>query len=384
MQNPRQARAQALLHRLLQIDAQAFPAHAQEFLRSLIEELTQFIEDLNNKKIGIAGSISSGKSTLINRLLGVPIVSCGGGETTAVAIELVSSPRNDFRATVHFLSIEDFIGFIIYYVLHREENNEDDLKLHAIMARLRATFDLQSDADQPQPHAADAELLDGQRGVDLIGASPVEIFANSVEDLRKQLAKYTKVRNDRPYSLSLFVDRVVIEGPFRGDDGTLRLPAGVTIVDTPGLGSARVVNSQVAIDSAPAFDELWVTTTRENQLSNRVDRQYIHNFAVLRSRPLRIVVTRCDIPLEGTCDGSDDESDPPGKVRANLKSELPAGYIDSGCLNAPLRKNAAAAPPLTTYAVDMVGMPGASEPVQGFESIRAHMQQLREEQEQVA
>ena len=114
-------RVNALLQRARQLKQGVLRIHAShvdnlveagrnDVINSLVDiarRLDTFQTNAKPQVVGLAGNVGAGKSSFINEILNANVVSVDDGATTAVPTEISFIPGNEYRATIHFVSIED-------------------------------------------------------------------------------------------------------------------------------------------------------------------------------------------------------------------------------------------------------------------------------------
>ncbi len=169
----------------------------------------EFITDSQNKKIEIAivGNVKSGKSTLINALLGARMASVDCTPETAVLVKY------------HTTLDKNYIKASFY----------TDKQWKKIWKKVKENKDF---VDNYKKHKAD-DIKE-----DYIGKSEKYIEFSSIDDLRENILKWTSSSNPEYY----FVNE--LEVGFIGE----QLPNDVVLVDTPGLADKVYYRSKITKD----------------------------------------------------------------------------------------------------------------------------------------
>lgn len=276
------------------------------------------LESLENllslRKVGIFGRLSSGKSSFLNNLLQFDeVFRTGNGPTSAVPTEIRRSSDGKYRATVEFYSIADVKRDLYFYLSTGgdEEDKEESPERIAVFNRLQVLFDLEdiesmeSLLDHSESMLVPRRLTPqpvtpmlGQPAcdyVDFVGREPLVLEAGSGEELLDWIRPFIFLDVENDKFLPFTVNYVTIEGPYE------RLPYGIALVDTPGLGDSEcVLSSQRALDLLPAMDEVWLVTNPKEALGHNEDRGVILKAMLSNnsSSAISIVATNADTVKE--------------------------------------------------------------------------------------
>lgn len=279
------------------------PQEIANELGALEQEVSALLEQLRPYRIAIAGAIASGKSTFLNEaLVGTrddEFLRTGDGRTTELPLELQYRGDSDsYRVMVEFVemsSLQLLLKLLGRWELRREREENPDLdqsevnKIHASRSRLNMLFSNveqvlgqirtlgESDVEVP------ALVLRENEATACIGGPARVVEVGSMEGAREVIAQYS----NEPWIWA--VQSIRVEGPFEF------IPAGVVVVDTPGLGDESVVISERTEAQLSAADEVWHLTPSAQLFAERTA-----HLAVVQSlteggasRTVRVVVTKC-------------------------------------------------------------------------------------------
>jgi hypothetical protein len=273
-------------------------------------DLTGLIPRLQLRRIGITGMVSTGKSRLLNTLLGTTfpgeitgLLRTGEGSTTAVPFEIQRSSDGIYRAEVQFISVDDVKGFLrelsrIYASNDQAQNKSRDairLRLRGIFTRNSVPLDDTNLNDlefaPPSEHQVLAYFngnLETRAPYEYIGKSSERFSADNAQNLSEMLAPFTRNTRDIPTYpfLAAVVSRVILTIP------SDNLPPGITLVDTPGLGDAIAMNVARTEALNHTLNEYWYLTQHAQSLSLEIEHQAVQNL-ICHGRTLCMVVTRC-------------------------------------------------------------------------------------------
>lgn len=283
---------------ILSCHAENLASEGRDDVTTSLTDFTRQLEsiELNSKPhvIGLAGNVSAGKSSFINELLGAKVVSVDDGSTTAVTIEINYIPGNEYRATVHFASVEDIKNDLRSLCEAIPQHGGPEMyspSLTALVSKLSRLFNFGTPIVPPNPLAeVDLEVLNSEDSLfRWIGAGPKIFTSTEVDQLLQQVEPYIRLRDEEHVNLLPYVvNRVCIEGPFAA------IPPGVVLVDTPGLNDVSMINSQRTVDVLSRFDELWFLVDTSVLLSNHSDLAFLSSALINKGLPVQIVSTKVD------------------------------------------------------------------------------------------
>eukprot|EP01040_Poterioochromonas_malhamensis_P016207 gene16207-18343_t len=341
-------RVNALLLRTRQLKRGILDIHAnhvnnlvEEGRNDVIESLMDFVRQLETietnakpKVVGLAGNVSAGKSSFINEILKVRVVSVDNGSTTAVPTEISFIPGNEYRATVHFVSIEDIkkdLKNLCAGIPPIGQPDNDTLAHTSLVNKLARFFNFGGPPlEVPHPWTeVDLEALNAEGQLfGWIGAAPQVFASPNIPHLLEQIERF--IRFDESLTginrlLPHVVNRVCIEGPFD-------IPPGVVLIDTPGLNDIARVNSQRSYNAISSFDELWFLNDTTVLLANETDQAFLSRALITEGRPVQIVSTKIDGKKRGDIDLDKYRT----KIRGNLRNVFIAHLRGVDLNQAPL------------------------------------------------
>lgn len=307
-------------------DEDDLPVEIRQELGAIEQELIASLEQLRPHRIAVAGMLACGKSSFLNKVMvNGKLLGTGKGRTTTLPLELqYRGDSNKYRVTVEFLdstSLRSSLKLLGQWELRKrhEENpvldESETKKIDAATVRLKKLFsNVDQVLDQIQAFGNDGtvlslELRENEATARLGGPAHVE-EADSLDTAKGVINSFSK----EPWSW--VVRSIRVEGPFEF------IPAGVVVVDTPGLGDADAVIAERTEQQLSAADEVWHLS--DSAQSFGVD---IEQMAVVQSlteggeaRTVRAVITKCQSNL--------DDDDKPKKDRAQLvRDNLVAAHL---------------------------------------------------------
>jgi hypothetical protein len=293
----------ARLRRFQQDHDGQLPEDLRLTLNDILSQLDQISRDLNSvpQKLVVLGDMQIGKSSFINELLGCKLLRVGRGVgTTAVLTEVTRRDQVGFRGTVKFRS-HDKIAEFVQYVLAEEESRKrmaefkahkqdakdvdperktENSKLESIQIILKGIFGFIPKLDE------DLKLLPV---ADKIGSDPIHFEAATLDKLQEMMYPY--MVPEEGSSLTLMVESISFEGPFDC------LPAGVTLIDTPGLGDVEAVNSERTFELLDTENlHLWYVMEALMALEKKDHKNFLERVLVTdgRNRNVSLVCTKVD------------------------------------------------------------------------------------------
>lgn len=200
-------------------------------IEPFLQQLRTICDYVPSRTVGIFGPAGSGKSSLINNILGTPeLLPVYDDDTCTASITHVTAwDRATYSATVYFIDKEEWdrqYEVIKEFYDQATEEEKDKTKKHPIevkahMARLSALWKRPITRPIKEiPKEVDAEFTMGY----------VTKTFDTYEKLKEFLAKYSHHRQ----RLWPVVDRIYVYGPFNG------LVPGVSLVDIPGTGDGHI------------------------------------------------------------------------------------------------------------------------------------------------
>jgi hypothetical protein len=302
-----QARMNAVLQRARQLKRGVTNIHAEnrddllaaqrsdvtDSLLDIVRQLDSILTSAKPQVIGLAGSISVGKSSFINHLLKVDVSPTFS--FLAVPMEISFRPGNVYRATVHFMSIEELkwdLRNLAAGIPPIDKPSNESPEHTALVYKLARFFDFGERLEPPHPATNEDLRAPMDEGLlRRIGSVPEEFVSPDVDGLLAQIERYIMFDEDLVDMNSLLphvVNRVCIEGPFT------EIPPGVILVETLGLNDGSVVDSQRTYNAISSFGELWFLTRSDRMLASRADLAFLSKALIGGGRRCRIVATKFD------------------------------------------------------------------------------------------
>ncbi len=339
----------------------SFITELQENLKQWKQRLSEYDTSTCNRnsyKVSIVGELSAGKSTFISCLLGNRnLLPSANGAVTSVCTEIRYYPSTDFTArfiltyTDEMMLIDDLTFYIEQIKkstqsVDGESSNDDDPRTIALDQQFGLFFDdfiPKYDEMDCEDETTIESIRDDQR-LEERKQGFIELYRQlirfneemslrtntSMTALTKNVFQYLKdITTDDPTeqshrpstpinhvkayegtklersSLIALLTRIEIEGPFSN------LPAGVTLVDTPGLGDAIDINSNQTFNSLRSYDVIWFATKCDGCLEKIEEHESFGRLLDItgwdcedmlaggeKKKELRILVTKADDPTQ--------------------------------------------------------------------------------------
>lgn len=227
--------------------------------RTLVDQklaaVTDALAERPDVSVALLGSSGVGKSTLINSIVGLPILSEDDRRfCTAAVTVLRCSPQATFRAILRFLNLEEWQreldacrGDLI--ALQEESGEEQDAEskelIRYYMAKLRAVYGIE--ADSPIDFESLTLPSDIRRQM-LPGSEPLILEHTDVRDFKALLKQYVTSKG-RYWPL---VQTVEIEGPFES------LRSGIQLVDLPGVNDPNPAREEITRKYLKSAPHIWL------------------------------------------------------------------------------------------------------------------------------
>ena len=277
----------------------------KEIVDAAVSQLNVVKSVVKSKIVAVVGEVSSGKSTFLSNLIGLPgFLKSENGSTTSVVTEIEYAPTKNFTAYINFTTVEEHQKEIDFYyaVTSRDAHADDegdnknssdiDEKLMDIERKFMALYDYGYDDreivfyfDKPKPlkNNIGRESLvlsaDSMHELaNLVKAHPIFFFKVDEEDDNSYLEDNPAVRSVR------------IEGPFE------HIPPGVTILDTPGLGDGRVSRSYRTLEVLRTVDIVWYASPATYHMERDWDQKVLVKVRQLGKllEDVHIIATKAD------------------------------------------------------------------------------------------
>ncbi len=230
------------------------------------EELLEHKPEL---PIAMLGPSQQGKSTLINALLGAPVLAVGGavGACTCVITSIHHSEREGFRAEIGFIRLEEWRGELRRLLANLDQlgragdadtgADQDELRdqIEAAEQKLRAVYgiDALDDFDWGVAERPDCGLHPDILPHMADGNAPLCIEENTAIGLRNAVRRYMVGRNQHADSQFWpLITEIRIRGNFPV------LANGVVLVDLPGLDDPNPAREQVTRSYLRDARYLWL------------------------------------------------------------------------------------------------------------------------------
>jgi hypothetical protein len=214
--------------------------------------------------IAFLGPSQQGKSSLINAILGEPILAVGGaiGACTCV-ITSVHHSDCSYRAEIEFISFQDWhaeLAAITEALSADPSDDETEQDREEREASWNAAFEKISAVYGRVPKGALAKILnDGKLGLPeeiaslMLADTPLVIEERNTLTLRNRVRRYLVGRDQHPDAhFWPLISRVRIFGNFEV------LSNGVVLVDLPGLNDPNPAREQVTKRYLEAAQYIWL------------------------------------------------------------------------------------------------------------------------------
>ncbi len=241
-----------------------------EAMRTALHErangLRDRLESPQHVEIALLGSTGSGKSTLINAILGVDLLHSSGADIcTAAVTTVVHTQTPDYRANLTFLTRDEWEAelkraenLLEIHAAHQEDPADGKIAVNEIKSlelKLRSIFALRSEEPLPRPFPQLPDHL-----ARLIETGTKSLTAPDPPSLRKQLKSYVTADSQ----LWHFVKVAEISGPFDA------LSGGVKLVDLPGLNDPNPAREAVTRQYFRRSPNLWLVLNSKRRLTKDV------------------------------------------------------------------------------------------------------------------
>ncbi len=254
----------------------------EEYVKIKIDQLNNIERAIRPLRVAVLGCMSAGKSTFLSALLGEDnLLPTGNGAVTKVLAELEYMDENEFVATLSFASVDDIEQLYEQEksMFHGETEDDEDI------AALTALYSLFDNTDEV---LSSGGTLNPTPAARLIGTAPLKLRAPTLRGISDLLGNTLK-QNEELYNYTL--QSIRITGPFE------HLPAGVVLIDTPGLDDANQVNSHRTLGELHTFDEVWYANSYDTAMGKDTDQLVIRKLLSLPRGPstrLHVVATKAD------------------------------------------------------------------------------------------
>jgi hypothetical protein len=272
-------------------------ADPDDILGPLRQFLNETLAALEKKRvIGLVGRLATGKSTIINSILGFELLPTYFGATTTVPTQIHRIAGDRYFLEVHYLDkaeTREMFATLIDELKPQEDREVVRLRLETLLT-LPDPLTIESTIT-PSPFMTPAGVT--TEGIpiplaELIGRPCRTLEAGSLEGLREIIVRETdyhspdEAYDEEPVSrLKHALKHLVIKGPFDA------LPEDVILVDTPGLNDDDGTNSARTWAVLPTFDEMWLVTDYRTAMNEKVDTAVLRQFYGARGPNIRIIPT---------------------------------------------------------------------------------------------
>lgn len=246
-----------------------------KFWNSEIKPMMRLILDecdlARGKKIGFLGERGSGKSTLINSILGIDdfLPVDRAKSATASISELVSWDKLHYEILVYFISKEE-------WDIEKEKAQEDEEDSSSKSFFEKAdVLGTNKDLGYNMPDKFQEEIKRGYK----------KISCQTVEEAKKYLNEYT-YRSNQMWPL---VSRLIIRGPFP------HLPLGIILLDVPGTDDGYFSMEERARTSIDSCDAVYLVTLLTKLITKKT---YNTLLQFQFHQCFGIIVSKADIDFE--------------------------------------------------------------------------------------
>ncbi|MGE5672300.1 MAG: dynamin family protein [Mycobacterium leprae] len=221
-------------------------------------DLSQRGDRLANSRFTVAlfGAFSAGKSTLINALIGMPLLPASPNPTTAVITQIMPPTAERPHGHLH-----------VYWKSAEQLRHDVDRSLEAL--GLKSTADIAADLAAARRHAKEA-ATPGTRPHAAFLAAAAGGYAAAGDKLGRAeavpLAQLAHLVADEERACFLQEVRLYVDCPSTRQ--------GITLIDTPGADSLNARHTDVAFDYIKNADAI-LFATYYNHAFARADREFL-------------------------------------------------------------------------------------------------------------
>nr|XP_020670896.1 nuclear GTPase SLIP-GC isoform X1 [Pogona vitticeps] len=246
-------------------------------------------------RIGFLGRTGAGKTSLLNALLGRKLfLPVSGNQTcTSCIVQVKGSQSEQYEATVHLLSQEEWRDELknLVKILQKNKDDEDDDSFEECVndatRKLRALYG--TGADQKSYE----ELLKAKLQVTIPAKRTIQLKEKEVGRFSEALKPYIRVGDDHPNQCWPLIKYVELALPL-----SEMVPEGITFIDIPGTGDFNRKRDEMWKQNIDKCSVIWIISDMERAIGDR-DQQILLDESIKaylagNCTDIAVVVTKSD------------------------------------------------------------------------------------------